>query len=148
MHAWVLKLEKVKGFIAKAMQWQLRTWRCMWKDWTQLPVLNLPFSLSSCGQQGWRSGESTCLPPMSPGFKSRHRRHIWVEFVVVALLSSERFFSGTPVSPLSSKTNISRLQFNQESGRWRTTMWMCYLQRRYLNRNLLYHILVIYYFIV
>ena len=27
--------------------------------------------------QGWRSGESTRLPPMWPGFKSR--RHMWVE---------------------------------------------------------------------
>ena len=25
-------------------------------------------------------------------------------------------------------TNISKFQFDQESGRWRTTLWMCYLQ--------------------
>ena len=30
--------------------------------------------------------------------------------------------------PLSLKTNISKFQFDQESGRRRTTMWMCYLQ--------------------
>ena len=30
------------------------------------------------GKQGWRSGESTCLPSM--WFKSRHRCHMWVEF--------------------------------------------------------------------
>ena len=30
--------------------------------------------------------------------------------------------------PLSSKTNISKFQFDQESGRRRTTLWMCYLQ--------------------
>ena len=30
--------------------------------------------------------------------------------------------------PLSSKTNISKFQFDQESGRWRTPLWMCYLQ--------------------
>ena len=30
--------------------------------------------------------------------------------------------------PLSSKPNISKFQFDQESGRWRTTLWMCYLQ--------------------
>ena len=30
--------------------------------------------------------------------------------------------------PLSAKTNISKFQFDQESGRWRTTLWMCYLQ--------------------
>ena len=32
--------------------------------------------------QGWRSGESARFPPMWPGFKSRRRRHMWVEFVV------------------------------------------------------------------
>ena len=34
------------------------------------------------GSKGWRSGESARLPPMWPGFKSRCRRHTWVEFVV------------------------------------------------------------------
>ena len=29
---------------------------------------------------------------------------------------------------LSSKTNISKFQFDLESGRRRTTLWMCYLQ--------------------
>ena len=79
-------------------------------------------------EQGWRSGESTRLPPVWPGFKSRRRRHMWVEFVVGSLLCSERFFSGYSGFPLSSKTNISKFQFDQESGRRRTTMWMCYLQ--------------------
>ena len=37
-------------------------------------------------------------------------------------------FSGYSGFPLSSKTNISKFQFDQESGRQRTTMWMCYLQ--------------------
>ena len=72
--------------------------------------------------------ESTRLPPMWPGFKSRRRRHMWVEFVVGSLLCSKRFFSGYSGFPLSSKTNISKFQFNQESGRRRTTMWMWYLQ--------------------
>ena len=83
----------------------------------------------SVWEQGWRSGESTCLPPMWPGFKSRHRRHnMWVEFVVGSLPCSERFFSGYSGFPLSSKTNISKFQFDLESGRRRTTMWICYLQ--------------------
>ena len=56
-------------------------------------------------EQGWRSGESARLPPMCPGFDSRTRRHMWVEFVG-SLLCSERFFSGYSGSPLSSKTNI------------------------------------------
>ena len=80
------------------------------------------------GSKGWRSGESARLPPMWPGFKSQRRRHMWVEFVVGSLLCSERFFSGYSGLPLSSKTSISKFQFDQESGRRRTTLWMCYLQ--------------------
>ena len=46
------------------------------------------------GTQGWRSGESACLPPMCPGFDSQTLRHMWVGFVVSSLLCSERFFPG------------------------------------------------------
>ena len=46
-----------------------------------------------------------------PGFYSRTRRHMWVEFVVGSLLCSERFFTGYSSFPLSSKTNISNLKF-------------------------------------
>ena len=53
--------------------------------------------------------------------------HMWVKFVVGSLLCSERFFSGYSGFPLSSKTNIFKFQFDQESGRQRTTLWMCYL---------------------
>ena len=49
---------------------------------------------------------------MCPGFDSRTRRHMWVEFVVGSLLCSERFFSGFSGFPLSSKTNISKFQFD------------------------------------
>ena len=80
------------------------------------------------GGKGWCSGESARLPPMWPGFKSRRRRHMWVEFVVGSLLCSERFFSGYSGFSLSSKTNISKFQFDQESDRRRTALWMCYLQ--------------------
>ena len=58
------------------------------------------------GERGWRSGESTRLPPMWPGFDSGNRCHTWVEFVADSRLCSEgvflrvlRFF------PPSSKTN-------------------------------------------
>ena len=74
-------------------------------------VLSIAPSLSLCfGEQGWRSGESTRLPPMWPGFKSQRRRHMWVEFVVSSLPCSERFFSGYFGFPLSSKTNIFQFQ--------------------------------------
>ena len=61
---------------------------------------------------------------MWTGFKSRRRRHMWVEFVVGSLPYSEKFFSGYSGFPLFSKTNISKFQFDQESGRRRTTMWL------------------------
>ena len=47
-----------------------------------------------------------------PGFDSQTRRHVSVEFVVGSLLCSERFFSGYSGFPLSSKTNISKFQFD------------------------------------
>ena len=52
---------------------------------------------------------------MWPGFKSRRRRHMWVEFVVGSLPCFKRFFSGYSGFPLSSKTNISKFQFDRES---------------------------------
>ena len=55
--------------------------------------------------QGWSSGESTCLPPMWPGFDFRTRRHTWIEFVG-SLLCYERFSPGYSGFPLSPKTNI------------------------------------------
>ena len=42
---------------------------------------------------------------------------MWVEFVIGSLPYSERFFPGYSAFPFSSKTNISKFQFNQESGR-------------------------------
>ena len=93
----------------------------------------------SLGSKGWRSGESTRLPPMWPGFKSPRWRHMWVEFVVGSLPCSKTFFCGYSGFLLSSKTNISKFQFDQESGRQRTTLWMCYLQ------IIIYLLLFIYY---
>ena len=58
------------------------------------------------GVQGWRSGESTRLPPMWPGFDSQIRRQMWVEFVG-SLLCTERFSPGTSVSPLPKNQNLN-----------------------------------------
>ena len=77
-----------------------------WSSW------RLCFRRRRAGLQGWRSGQSARLPPMWPGFDSRTRRHMWVEFVVGSLLCSERFFSGYSGFPLSSKTSISKFQFD------------------------------------
>ena len=49
--------------------------------------------------------ESTCLPPMWPGFDFRTRRQMWIEFVG-SLLCYERFSPGYSGFPLSPKTNI------------------------------------------
>ena len=54
-------------------------------------VFNLPFFV--LGWQGWPSGESTCLPPMWPGFDFRTHRHKWIEFVG-SQLCYERFSPG------------------------------------------------------
>ena len=53
--------------------------------------------------------------PMWPGFDSRIRRHMLVEFVVSSHSCSESFSPGTPVFPPSSKTKISKFQFDLES---------------------------------
>ena len=53
------------------------------------------------GEQGWRSGANTHLPPMWPGFDSRSRCHMWVEFLLGSRLCFERFFSGYSGFPLS-----------------------------------------------
>ena len=60
-------------------------------------------SQTRTGDQGWRSGEGG------------DQRHMWVELVVGSFLCSG--------FRLSSKTNISKFQFGQESGRRSTTMW-------------------------
>ena len=65
--------------------------------------------------QGWRSGESTRLLPMWPGFNSRSQRHMchmwsrchmWVEFVVGSFLASLGFSPGTPVFPPPQKPTL------------------------------------------
>ena len=64
------------------------------------------------GEQGWRSGERARFPPRCPRFDNRSWRHMWVDFVVGSLLCSEKFFSRYSGIPLSSKTNISKFQFD------------------------------------
>ena len=66
--------------------------------------------------QGWPSGERARLPPVWPGFKSRRRRHMWIEFVVGSLLYSERFFSGFSLLLVNQHFQF---KLDQESGRQR-----------------------------
>ena len=67
---------------------------------TTRPIILQPYFSQSndyTREQVWRSGESARLPPMWPGFDSRTRRHMWVEFVVGSRPCSEGFSPGTPV---------------------------------------------------
>ena len=69
----------------------------------------LPFGITIWGcreVQGWRSGESTRLPPMWPEFDSQTRRHMWVEFVG-SQLCTERFSLGTLVSPILKNQHLT-----------------------------------------
>ena len=58
---------------------------------------------------------------LEPVIKSRWH-HMWVEFDVGSLLCLERFYSWYSGFPHSSKN-----QHDHESGRRRTTLWMCYI---------------------
>ena len=51
----------------------------------------MPIDVIGGGGGGRGSGESTRLPPMWPGFDSRTRCHMWVEFAVGSHPGSERF---------------------------------------------------------
>ena len=86
-----------------------RSYRHYAMPWTRLFQKEIVFRFSN-GRggrgQGWRSGESTRLPPVWPEFDSQIRRYMWVEFVG-CLIRSERLFSGSDSGfPLSSKTDI------------------------------------------
>ena len=74
----------------------------------------LRWGIKSSGEQGWRSGESTRLSPMWPGFNPRTRCHLWVEFVVGSRSCSEGFSLGSPVV-LSPQKQHFLLQFDPES---------------------------------
>ena len=85
-----------------------------------LPLLSglLQFLSEQAMAQWWEHSPPTSVA----GFTSLRRRHMWVEFVVGSLLCSERFFCGYSSFPVSSKPNIYKFQFDQESGRRRTTL--------------------------
>ena len=67
------------------------------------------------GEQGWYSGESARLPPMYLEFDSRPRGHnVYGLSLLLVLAFAPRVFSGFSGFPPSSKTNISKFQFDQE----------------------------------
>ena len=69
-----------------------------------------------------------CDPSQNPGVDSI----CCLSLLLVLSFAPRGFFSGYSSFPLSSKLDISKFQFNQESGRQRTTLWMCYLQNYFL----------------
>ena len=112
------------------------------------PSLFSPF----LGSKGWRSGESTRLSLIWPGFKSQRRRLMWVEFVVGSLLFSERIFSGYSSFPLSPKTtfpnsNSTRNQVGEEplcgcaSSKSLLINYLFIYSFFYLNEKILIHII-------
>ena len=97
------------------------------KFWTNLHKISV--LVSSVWEQGWCSGESTRLPPMWPGFKSRRQRHMWVLSLLLVLSLAPRGFSpGTPAFPCPSQkptfsnSNSTRNRIDKE-----VTLRMCYL---------------------
>ena len=64
------------------------------------------------GEQGWRKGESTCLPPMCRGFESRTGVICGLSLLVVLFLAPRGFSPGIPTFLLSSLTKVSKFQFD------------------------------------
>ena len=60
-----------------------------------------------------------CGPGSNPGVDTI----CGLSLLLVLLLCSKRFISGYSGFPISPKTNISKFQFDQESGRRRTTLF-------------------------
>ena len=70
----------------------------------QTSILGVAFFVS--GEQGWRSGQSSRLPPLCSGFDSRTWSHMWVEFVVGSCSCSEGFSAGSLVFLPSQKSTF------------------------------------------
>ena len=75
------------------------------------------------GKQGWHSGKRTRLPPLwwaaqIPALNPS------VSLLLVLSFGPRGFLQVFWFSPLLKN---SKFQFDQESSRWRTTKWMCYL---------------------
>ena len=65
-----------------------------------------------------------CDPGSNPGVDAI----CGLSLLLVLSFAPRGFSLGTPVFPSLQKTSISKFQFEQELGRQRTTLWMCYLQ--------------------
>ena len=77
-----------------------------------------------CGAVVRALASHQCGPGSNPGVDAI----CGLSLLLVLSFAPRGFSPGTPVFPSASKTNISKFQFDQESGRRRTTRWMWYLQ--------------------
>ena len=88
------------------------------------------FGSIQCSSLGARDGtvvRALASHQSGPGSNPGVNAICGLSLLLVLSFAPRGFSPATPVFP-SSKTNISKFQFNQESGRRRTTLWMCYLQ--------------------
>ena len=70
------------------------------------------------GEKGWHSDESTRLPPMWPGFDLTCGLSL-----LLVLVPALRVFLLVLQFPSSTKTNISKFQFDLETVDRRATLW-------------------------
>ena len=105
-----------------------------WNDAIQMKVLssNLYTIIIAEKTQGFSCSNYCTIywsphftPHIGPALRLEQGGSImWVEFVVGSLLCSEKFFSGYSGFPLSSKTNISKFQFDPDAGPpWKPLRW-------------------------
>ena len=100
---------------------------------------NINLHISLCGEQGWRSGESARLPPMWPGFDSRSRCHMWVEFVVGSRPCSEGFLR---VLRFSSLHKNQHFQIPSGISGRRATLWRCHCKFQFFFFNFFFFSLI------
>ena len=133
MHGKALSIERIQSNLRSIHSLILSVLFIVMKKFSSLLVLLclvVFIMLLACSHdgeayaQGWRSDESASVPPMCLRFDSRTRRHMGVEFVVGSLLCSERFFSEYSGFSLSSKTNISKFQFDLDVRHLIMSLWL------------------------
>ena len=93
---------------------------CSFSPFFFTPKLLNILPTTGAGDQGWRSGESTRLPPMWPGFDAICGLSL---LLVFSLAPGERFFSGYSglcsfLPKKSCKDNLDK-QRHSEAGSWR-----------------------------
>ena len=105
----IWRLSPGEWFGGKTTQFKVAFWQilhCLTSSWEFIlwlfPFKTKYFQVSLC---------PFLYMYLFPGFKSRRRRHMCVEFVEGPIFCSERFISVYPGFLLSSKSNITKFQF-------------------------------------